>query len=191
MLEPPAVMKAMPRSSATIDDTPEFPLIMDATPEFTVVMSVAFGDNKAFPVHWRLTSSLADLPLMSRAAGIPGPSAVEVKEMVPLSAVLPVPVMAVAMLSVWVVHCSLTPDPSPVQVSGPKQSPVQESILKQSPVQESIPEPSPVQELIPEPCPVQLSGPKPSQVQKFVPEPNLVQVSVPEPSPVQESFKKL
>ncbi len=98
MPKPPAVMKAMPRSSATMDDTPEFPVVMDVKPEFPVVGSVVFGDN-AFSGRLRLSSSLADPPLRSvRATGIPRPSAVEVMEVFPLSAVLPV--MAVAMLCV-------------------------------------------------------------------------------------------
>ncbi len=110
---------------------------------FPVVSSVVFEDNKAFSGRLRLASSLADPPLRSvRAAGIPRPSTVEVLEVVPLSAVLPV--MAVAMLCVWAVHCTLTPEPSLVQVSSPKLSPIQESVLEPSPVQVSVPEPSPV-----------------------------------------------
>ncbi len=101
---------------------------------FPVISSVVFGDNKAFSGHLRLASDLADPPLRSvRVAGIPRPSAVEIIEVVPLSAVLPV--MAVAMLCVWAVYCILSPEPSPVQVSGLKPSPVQVSGLKPSPVQ--------------------------------------------------------
>jgi len=97
--QPPAIMKATPRTSATMDDTPEFPVVMDVKPEFPVVSSVVFGDNKAFSGRLRLASSLADPPFRSvRTAGIPRPSAVEVLEVVPLSAVPPV--MAVAMLCV-------------------------------------------------------------------------------------------
>ncbi len=99
--QPPVIIKATPRSSATMDDTPEFPVVMDVKQEFPVVSSVVFGDNKAFSRRLRLASSLADPPLRSvRAAGIPRPSTVEVLEVVPLSAVLPV--MAVAMLCLTV-----------------------------------------------------------------------------------------
>ncbi len=134
---------------------------MDVKQEFPVVSSVVFEDNKAFSGRLRLASSLADPPLrLVRAAGIPRPSTVEVLEVVPLSAV-----MAVAMLCVWAVHCTLTPEPSLVQVSSPKLSPVQESVLEPSPVQVSVPEASPVQESVLEPSPVQVSGPKPSPVQ--------------------------
>ncbi len=59
--------------------------------------------------------------------------------MVPLSAVLLV--MAVAMLCVWVVHCTLTPEPSPVQVSGPELSPVRDSVLELNLVAEPNPDP--------------------------------------------------
>ncbi len=86
--------------------------------------------------------------------------------MVPLSAVLLV--MAVACCCVWVVHCTLTPEPSPVKVFGPKLSPVQESIPEPSPDQVSVPEPSPVREPIPEPSPVQVSGPELSPVRDSV-----------------------
>ncbi|KAL0183730.1 hypothetical protein M9458_019426, partial [Cirrhinus mrigala] len=65
MPEPLAIMKVTPRSSATMDDTQEFPVVMDTKPEFTVVRSVAFGDYKAFSGHLRLASSLADPPLRS------------------------------------------------------------------------------------------------------------------------------
>ncbi len=104
-----------------MDDTPEFPVVLDIKPEFPVISSVVFGENKAFSGRLRLASSLGDPPL--RAVGIPILSAVEVLEVIPLSTVLPV--MAVAMLCVWAVHCTLTPEPSPVQVSGPKPSTVQ------------------------------------------------------------------
>ncbi len=59
------------------------------------------------------------------------------------------PVMEVAMLCVWAVHCTLTPEPSPVQV--------QESIPEPSPVQVSVPEPSPVRDSVLEPSPVSRS----------------------------------
>ncbi|KAL0185370.1 hypothetical protein M9458_021067, partial [Cirrhinus mrigala] len=62
MPEPLAIMKVTPRSSATMDDTQEFPVVMDTKPEFTVVRSVAFGDYKAFSGRLRLASSLADSP---------------------------------------------------------------------------------------------------------------------------------
>ncbi len=139
MPQPPGVMKATPRSLAPMDDTSEFSVVMDIKPEVPVISSVVFGDNKAFSGCLRLASSLADPPLRSmRAAGIPRPSAVEVLEVVPLSASAVLPVMAVAMLCVWAVHWTLTPEPSPVQFSGPKPSQVQESVLEPSPVQESV-----------------------------------------------------
>ncbi len=95
------------------------------------------------PCQSRLASSLADPTLRSvRAAGIARLQAVKVLEVVPLSAVLPV--MAVAMLCVWAVHCTLTPETSPVKVSSPKPSPVQESITEPSPVQVYGPKPSPI-----------------------------------------------
>ncbi len=108
-----------------MDDTPEFTVVLDIKPEFPVISSVVFGENKAFSGRLRLASSLGDPPLRSlRAVGIPILSAVEVLEVIlELSTVLLV--MAVAMLCVWAVHCSLTPEPSPVQVSGPKPSTVQ------------------------------------------------------------------
>ncbi len=199
--EPPAIMKATKKSSATMNDTPEFPVVMDVKPEFPVVSSVVFGDNKAFSGRvvfgynkafygrLRLASSLADPPLRSvRAAGIPRPSAVEIIEVVPLSAVLPV--MAVALLCVWAVHCTLTSEPSPVQVSGSKSSPVRESVPKPSSVQVSDPEPSPVRESIPEPSPVQVSGPKSSRVQESILELSPVQISGPEPSSVKDSVSE-
>ncbi len=68
-----------------------------------------------------LIASVMDPPLMSvRAAGIPRASALAVTETVPLTSVLPV--MAVAILSVWAVHC--TPEASLVHESAPKASPV-------------------------------------------------------------------
>ncbi|RXN11694.1 carbonic anhydrase 14-like isoform X2 [Labeo rohita] len=65
MPEPLAIMKVTPRSSATMDDTQEFPVVMDTKPEFTVIRSVAFGDYKAFSGRLGLASSLADPPLRS------------------------------------------------------------------------------------------------------------------------------
>ncbi len=107
-----------------MDDTPEITVVLDIKPEFPVISSVVFGENKAFSGRLRLASSLGDPPLRSlRAVGIPILSAVEVLDVIPLSTVLPV--MAVAMLCVWAVHCTLTLEPSPVQVSGPKPSTVQ------------------------------------------------------------------
>ncbi|KAI2645829.1 Filamentous hemagglutinin [Labeo rohita] len=189
MPEPLASMKVTPRSSATTDDTQEFP-VMDTKPEFTVVRSVEFGDYKAFSGRLRLVSSLADPPLRSvRAAGILKPSVEEFIEVVPLSAVLPV--MAVAMLCVWAVHCILTPEPSPVQVSVPEPSPVQEFVPKPSPVRESFPKPSQVQVFVPEPSPVLVSVPEPSSVQEFVPKPSPVQVSGPESSSGQGSVSEM
>ncbi len=128
--EPPAIMKATPRSSATMDDTPEFPVVMDVN-QSSLSSAVLYLETIRLSLGvWNWASSLADPPLRSvRAAGIPRPSAVEVLEVVPLPAVLPV--MAVAMLRVWAVHCTLTPEPSPVQVSVPEPSPVQESIPEQ------------------------------------------------------------
>ncbi|RXN38001.1 hypothetical protein ROHU_001518 [Labeo rohita] len=65
MPEPLAIIKVTPRSSATMDETQEFLVVIDANPEVPVIRSVAFGDYKAFSGRLRLASSLADPPLRS------------------------------------------------------------------------------------------------------------------------------
>lgn len=69
--EPPAVIKAMPKSSDTMDDTPELPHVMETKPLIPVIMSVTCEGFEAFSSHLRLASSLANLPMRAvRAAGI-------------------------------------------------------------------------------------------------------------------------
>ncbi|XP_042589623.1 anti-sigma-I factor RsgI2-like [Cyprinus carpio] len=154
---PEPIMKVTPRSSATMDDMPVYP----------VIMSVAFRDNKAFHECLRMASSLVDPPLTSvRAAGIPRPLAPAVTEAVPLSTVLPV--MGIA---IWCVRATYFPPASTESV--PEPSPALESVPEPSPALESVPEPSLVLEF----APVPLSWPTISEVADFSAEPPEVAAS--------------
>ncbi len=81
------------------------------------------------------------------AADIPVVSSLSSPAGIPLSAALPV--MAVAILSMWAAHCTL--EASPVHESAPEASPVQEFAPEASPVHESASEASPVHVFTPVP----------------------------------------
>ncbi len=107
-----------------------------------------------------LIASVMDPPLMSvGAAGIPRASALAVTETVPLTSVLPV--MAVAILSVWAAYC--TSEASPVHESALEASSVHESASEASPVHESASGASPVYESTAEPPDVAASAAEPPE----------------------------
>lgn len=83
----PAVMKATPRSSATMSTTHPCSQVSWMTLQsFQSSWTVAFEDDKAFSKRLRLASCLADPPMRSvRTADIPRSQAVEVIEVVSLS----------------------------------------------------------------------------------------------------------
>ncbi len=112
----------------------------------------------------RLIASVMDLPLMSaRAASIPVTSALSspaILEVLPLSAALPV--MAVAILSVWAAHC--TPKASSVHVSPPVPPEVAASAAETP--EEAVPttEPPEVEASAAEPPEVEASAAEPPEV---------------------------
>ncbi|XP_016375597.1 DNA translocase FtsK 1-like [Sinocyclocheilus rhinocerous] len=173
-----------PESPAKMAATPESPAKMAATPEPLHVPAVTKISSKDFlaggystQAHAnaelgrglkRLIASVMDPPLMSvRAADIPVVPTLSSPPGIPLSTALPV--MAVAILSVWAAHCA--PESSPVHKSTPEASPVHESAPEASPVHESAPE----------------SAPEASSVLESAPEASPAYESVSEASPIHES----
>ncbi len=163
--------------------TPESRPIMTATPEPCLAMATLpvpchgfffFGGcystqapADAGPGLKGLIASVMD-PLMSvRTAVIPRASTLSSLTAsthsspvgIPLSTVLPV--MAVAILSVWAAHC--TPEASPVHEYPPEASPVHESAPEASPVHESASEASSVHESVSVPLEVPTSAAEPSK----------------------------
>ncbi len=120
VLESRHVSADRPESRHKMAATPESPAKMAATPEPRHVTAVtkispkdSFGgghstqgpaDAELGPGFKRLITCVLDPPLMSvRAADIPVVSSLSSPAGIPLSAALPV--MAVAILSVWAAHC--------------------------------------------------------------------------------------
>ncbi len=126
------------------------------------------ADAELGPGFKRLITCVLDPPLMSvRAADIPVVSSLSSPAGIPLSAALPV--MAVAILSVWAAHC--TPEASPVHESAPEASPVHESAPEASSVHKSAAKVSPVHVSTPVPPEVAASAAEPPEVAASAAEP--------------------
>ncbi len=164
-------MAAIPDSSAKMAATPE-PRHVTAVTKVSPKDFFWEGYNTQAPADAELgpglIASVMDPLLMSvRAAGIPRASALAVTETVPLTSVLPV--MAVAILSVWAAHCTL--EASPVHESAPEASPVRESAPKASPNHETTPVPPEVAASAAEPPEESASTAEPPEVAAFAAEP--------------------
>lgn len=154
---------------------------------FPVIVNTAFEGTQAFHRHLRLVYSLADPPLVSaRAVGIPKASTMVITETVLLYSVLPV--IAVAILCAWAIHCfSTPPEPALVHESAPEPAPVLKSTPEPTPAHGSAPESAPVCKSDPEPAPVHESDPVPSPSIEYAPDAASVLESAPGPTPVFES----
>lgn len=133
--DPPTRIPGFPSLviASPIPNMPESSAVMDATSVFLVIMNVASEATKAVPWRWILASCLEGTLLTSvRAAGISEVvSSLGVSEVVQLTIALPV--MAMAILCVWATHCS----------------PAHESAAEPAPAHKFVPEPASAPELSP------------------------------------------
>ncbi len=148
------------------------PRAIKSGPSYSILTSSV---DSTLPIHTDFTLlSHADSTLPSHADSALPSHAVStlnvILEVLPTSSALPV--MVLAILSMWAAHCApdtypvheSVSDTSPVHESVSNTSPVHESVLKVSSVHESAPEISPINESVTEVSPVLESVPESAQV---------------------------